>query len=130
MASSTLPGNGSRGDAYAVDAAYQLFRTKITTLPPWSLWDDDACAGPVEVWIVREVINDYTDRGVFGALEFKDSPLSVPLAEAILKDAEVRLTTIQPDRYSATVGARIVTAYRNLIKRLTKELESVGGRPQ
>lgn len=109
----------------AADAAYQHFRTQLLSLPPWSIWEDDLCAGPISVWLTREVLDDYAERMVFGALtEFgcRQWSLSRPLAEALLEDAEARLPTIQLECYSRTVGARIVTAYRTLTKRIAKEL--------
>lgn len=112
------------------DTAYQLFRAKLMALPPWSVWEDDVCAGPTDVRLAREVLDDYAERAVFGALTtygFRHWSLSIALAEAVLKDAEERLATIQIDRYSRTVGARMVTAYSNLAKRLDKELKLLRG---
>lgn len=97
------------------DAGFQRFRAAaLAPLPAWSEWVDDF-DGPAHVWIVREVLADYKGRGVFGALWYYGQrwTLCLPFAEAIYADAEHR---------AANSTGRLAVAYRNLAKRLGREL--------
>lgn len=117
--------------ALAADAAYQRFRAVLTTLPPWSIWQDKgdgACDGPIHVRLTKEVAADHKERGVFPALwdhSFSDWSLSIPLAEALLADAEARLRTLDLQQYSPTVGRRMVKAYETLAMKVRKNLAEV-----
>lgn len=119
------PNPPTSGNAKAEDAAYQRFFLTITNLPPWSVWDDESCAGPIGLRLTREVISDHEERAVFGAFLHggRHWSVSVPLAQAVMKDAQERSGTIQPELYSPTVANRMVTAYRNLAQRIARELE-------
>lgn len=106
----------------AADAAYQRFLTKLTTLPPWSIWEDDACDGPIHIRITKEVASDHFERNVFQALKGGGWALSIALAEALLADAEARLNTLDLQQYSPTVAGRMVKAFSCLAERLRKQL--------
>jgi hypothetical protein len=104
------------------DASYQRFRAAmLTPVDPWAVWADETHAGPIYISIPKEIHADHWERQVFMGIE-RHRLLSIALAEALLVDAEERLTTLDLSRYSRTVGARTVTAYTAMARKLRKQL--------